>query len=271
GVATISTDGQHGLEDDGAVKLESVHVLTEDGTVADGVDELNDKEFAVKVLKFNKFELKATFEKADGVYSGMATAVKKPKVMDFRPLSEALKQPVAPGKWGMLLTDYGKFGRSEQLHVAKLALWHYEQQHGELPPLHDVEAAEQCVQFAKDIMAKHKEQNGKQENAAIVLDEIDEKVVRLTALYARAELVGFTAFLGGVVAQEIVKATGKYTPVQQWLHTDAFELVPDKAVRADAREPAESRYQWQVAVLGQEAQRRIANGKFFVVGAGALG
>lgn len=32
------------------------------------------------------------------------------------------------------------------------------------------------------------------------------------------------AFFGGVVAQEVVKFTGKYQPLNQWLHLDAFEV-----------------------------------------------
>jgi ubiquitin-activating enzyme E1 len=34
------------------------------------------------------------------------------------------------------------------------------------------------------------------------------------------------AFFGGVVAQEIVKFTGKYSPLKQWLHYDIFETLP---------------------------------------------
>jgi ubiquitin-activating enzyme E1 len=40
------------------------------------------------------------------------------------------------------------------------------------------------------------------------------------------------AFFGGIVAQEIVKFTGKYSPLKQWLHYDIFETLPnDKAER----------------------------------------
>lgn len=48
------------------------------------------------------------------------------------------------------------------------------------------------------------------------------------------------AFFGGIVAQEIVKKTGKYTPLKQWLHHDIFESLP----REDNvnREPMGSRY-----------------------------
>jgi len=47
------------------------------------------------------------------------------------------------------------------------------------------------------------------------------------------------AFLGGVLAQEIVKYTGKYSPLKQWLHYDIFETLPQGDVD---RTPMNSRY-----------------------------
>lgn len=47
------------------------------------------------------------------------------------------------------------------------------------------------------------------------------------------------AFFGGIVAQEIVKKTGKYSPLKQWLHHDIFECLPKGEVN---REPMGCRY-----------------------------
>ena len=58
------------------------------------------------------------------------------------------------------------------------------------------------------------------------------------------------AFFGGIVAQEIVKFTGKYTPLKQWLHFDIYETLP----REDGinRAPVGSRYDDQIAIYGQD-------------------
>ena len=48
------------------------------------------------------------------------------------------------------------------------------------------------------------------------------------------------AFFGGVVAQEIVKHTGKYSPLKQWLHYDIFETLP-RTDKVD-RTPLNCRY-----------------------------
>ncbi len=65
--------------------------------------------------------------------------------------------------------------------------------------------------------------------AALSLEELDERVVRALALFAALELQPLAAFFGGVVAQEVVKLTGKFTPLDQWLHLDAFEVLPAAA------------------------------------------
>ena len=44
---------------------------------------------------------------------------------------------------------------------------------------------------------------------------------------ARVHFQPLACFFGGVVAQEIVKITGKYTPISQWLHIDALEVLPN--------------------------------------------
>jgi ubiquitin-activating enzyme E1 len=57
------------------------------------------------------------------------------------------------------------------------------------------------------------------------------------------------AFFGGIVAQEIMKHTGKYTPLKQWLHYDIFESLPRVEVN---RNPMNSRYDDQILVYGRE-------------------
>lgn len=76
------------------------------------------------------------------------------------------------------------------------------------------------------------------------------------------------AFFGGVVALEIVKYTGKYSPLKQWLHYDIFETLPRGS--AD-RTPMNSRYDDQIIVYGREFQEELAKANIFMIGAGALG
>ena len=105
---------------------------------------------------------------------------------------------------------------------------------------------------------------------ALIVESIDETVVRRMALYARAELPGLATFVGGVIAQEIVKRFGKFTPIRQFMHHDYFELVPEQGVRADCAVSG-SRYDSQIAIIGRAAHEKLVSQKWFMVGCGALG
>lgn len=86
--------------------------------------------------------------------------------------------------------------------------------------------------------------------------------------YSAHSVSPLSAFFGGIVAQEIVKFTGKYMPLRQWLHYDIFETVDDAS---KDRAPRNSRYDSQAAIYGWDVQEKLNNVKTFMVGAGALG
>ncbi|CEO94323.1 hypothetical protein PBRA_000108 [Plasmodiophora brassicae] len=231
------------------------------------------------VLLANKFELvdfdasRFTEDYSDG---GMVSQIKLPKTLHYRSFAESCVNPVAPDQFmGLPHMDMNKLltcNRGAQLHFARLALWRFQSLHGgQLPDIHNVAHADECISLATRILEEHK---GLSDGAALVIDEIDKNVVKQSALYARAELPGFAAFLGGVLAQECVKAAGKYTPLNQWLHHDALELLverdlpsPDSALNAS--QP--TRYDNQIAIFGRAFQEKLKNQKWFLVGAGALG
>lgn len=118
------------------------------------------------------------------------------------------------------------------------------------------------VELAKEINSAAKSEG------AFCVEELEEDVVKKVAAQVRAHLSPMAAFFGGVLAQELVKPTGKFMPLKQWLHFDCFELLPDG--EAD-RTLLGNRYDDYVAVFGREVVSKIHNAKTFMVGAGALG
>lgn len=98
--------------------------------------------------------------------------------------------------------------------------------------------------------------------------EIEEAVFKNAVSYAGCSISPMAAFFGGIIAQEIVKKTGKYTPMKQWLHFDIYETLPREEVN---RAPLGGRYDDQIKIYGQELQEKLAKVNLFMVGAGALG
>ena len=59
------------------------------------------------------------------------------------------------------------------------------------------------------------------------VEEVDEKLIENVALFGDSQISPCNSFWGGIITQEIVKLTGKFTPLRQWLHHDFFECLPD--------------------------------------------
>lgn len=80
----------------------------------------------------------------------------------------------------------------------------------------------------------------------------------------------YVSLIWWYLAQEIIKHSGKYTPIKQWFHYDAFEILADK-VPDDATVKDSSRYEHQIAMFGKAWQEAWMKKNIFVVGCGALG
>lgn len=69
-------------------------------------------------------------------------------------------------------------------------------------------------------------------------------------------------------------ASGKFSPVQQWMYFDAEEvLIADGKDPLPAAEtaPRGTRYDSQAAVIGWTKQEQLASLRYLLVGAGAIG
>ncbi|CAI5721276.1 unnamed protein product [Peronospora destructor] len=175
------------------------------------------------------------------------------------------------GEFGLMFTDGAKFGRAEQLHVIMWSLMEFEERHGHYPRPHNDADADEVVAIAQ-LGIQHLSnftREGAHQQEVMQLEELDEKLVRQAALYSTVELHPLAAFFGGVIAQEVVKFTGKFTPLKQWLHLDAFEVLPDE--RPTDTEPIGSRYDHMITAYGLSFHKQLGNVRTFLVGCGALG
>lgn len=169
-----------------------------------GMEQLNDgTPRRVKNARPNSFQLEedttsfGRYEKG-----GIVTQVKQPKVLNFKPLKQALN---SPGEF--LLSDFAKFDRPPLLHLAFRALDTFQSKVGRLP----LPASEEDFMELLDLAKSINESAGE-----LKLDSIDEVILKHFASGSRAVLNPMAAMFGGIVGQEIVKAaSGKFHPLFQ--------------------------------------------------------
>ena len=208
---------------------------------------------------------------------GIATQTKVPQQKTFKSLADSLDTPFpADAQGGIAIVDFSKMGRSYTLHAAYQGLAAYASAHPDapLPPPHDAAAMAEVLAATTAFV---KAQQGKEdvvqqwtETAWQPPPDVDAEVVESTARYAGVQLPGLSAFVGGVAAQEIVKLTGKYTPLRQWLYWDVFEALP-KPEPAATFAPTGDRYEFSHVLFGADITKRVREQRVFLVGAGALG
>jgi ubiquitin-activating enzyme E1 len=228
----------------------------------EGMSELNTrKPIKVMNVKPHSFELDLdTSSSKPHTRGGIVTQFKEPKSITFTPLEIAVTDP---GQF--LLLDFAKFDRAPVIHVGMLALHAFEAEKGHSPRPADTEDANHLIHLAKDINSSLPE--------AVRAGDISEGVLRTISHCASGDLNPMAAMFGGIVGQEVVKAvSGKFHPLQQWLHFDSMEALPDwGTLGAEEFAPLGSRYDAQIAVVGRSMQQKLAGMNLLLVGAGALG
>jgi ubiquitin-activating enzyme E1 len=193
---------------------------------------------------------------------GVLTEKKMPAPFGMSPLADKIKSPGNPFMGDLVLTDLLNFGSELQQHAALVGLWAFAAANdGRLPRLHDTEDAAAVVEAAKAELS----------SGALAMDdfELDEAQCTRFAMTASVELQPLSAFTGGVLAQEVVKLTGKFTPIPGWLHFTAAEARPTETP-ADFS-PRDTRYDELAAVYGWPFVEKLGALQYFMVGCGALG
>ena len=248
GLVSALDETRHGLEDGDFVTF----------TELQGMEALNNSEPRKVIVKGPyTFSIGDVFGLGQYKRGGLYNQVKMPKLINFEPLSEQLKKPE------MLISDYAKFDRPQQLHLGFQALHIFAEHHeGALPRPHNEEDALEVLKYATSLAGEGEEKV-----------ELDEKLLHELSYQARGDLSPMAAFFGGLAAQEVLKSvSGKFHPIVQWLYFDSLESLPSSVSRSEELcKPLNSRYDGQIAVFGKDFQSKLANVNEFLVGAGAIG
>ena len=221
----------------------------------------------------NSFRIGDTRGLSPYVSGGLITERKKPKTLAFKSLGARLLAPglgYEPG--GLVMTDYTFSNHELQLHCALVGLMEFEASNERLPRPNDEADADAVLANAKAFAEACRVLNRATAAGCHAVDvEVDPDFCRAFARHCAVEVQPVACFAGGVVAQEVVKCAGKYTPVDGFLHFNAFEALPAPPPPLADRAPRNCRYDDLIAVFGANFVEKLGNLRYFLVGSGALG
>jgi len=222
------------------------HNLTNANTVklmdVKGLPELNGREFNVKYVDRTIFSIEfdtTNLGKFGG--SGEFVQTKHPQTFTYKSLRESMENPE------FVITDFAHFERPSELHACYLALNELLMKNEEMT----------FDKFLPTTMKYNK--------------DCKENTIKMFFHCYRGNLCPFNGVIGGVAAQEVMKASSyKYTPINQWLYFDRFTCLPKDYDKFDTRDLG-CRYDGQIRIFGRELQAKMADQRFFIVGSGAVG
>ncbi|KAH0628941.1 hypothetical protein JD844_010599 [Phrynosoma platyrhinos] len=263
GEVTCLDEARHGFESGDFVSF----------TEVEGMSELNSCEpMEIKVLGPYTFSIGDTSNFSDYVRGGIVTQVKMPKKISFKSLRSSLPEPE------FIITDFGKFDRPAQVHLGFQGLHEFHKKHGRFPKPRNqasfsIYSPKQNAD-ASEVLALVKDLN-EQATPPLKQEQLNEDIIKELAFQATGDLAPVNAFIGGLAAQEVMKAcSGKFMPITQWLYFDALECLPEEnkdALTEENCSPKHCRYDGQIAVFGSDLQAKLGQQKYFLVGAGAIG
>jgi len=227
-----------------------------------------------KIIRINnhclEIEKSNNSTKNNYISDGYIEEYKMPKKLKFYSFQDHF---IKPNK-NYIKIDLRKNKTNILLHCAFVALHLYYYNYGELPELNQLEKLDELIKLSENyytILRKQFEAHLKvKEKRKPVLVNFDKDYLIKVFRWSRARISPICTFLGGIVSQEAIKVTGKYTPIHQWLRFDFFETVENLPEDIN-RNLLNSRYDDQIAIFGQELQEKLKNMNIFMVGAGALG
>jgi ubiquitin-activating enzyme E1 len=291
GVKTIieidkSLEGYPNISDDSFVRIIDIK----------GMIELKkDIIYKTKYISISEFEIDINSTNfSDYIYGGFIQVVSIPVKIEFKTFEEDLLNPMKDKERDFINIPY--IGRNDIVHSLIIALYNKDNKDkknglslskrsfiidsGLLPDLNDKEKSKELTEIAKNYYNNSKNNKEKWIQTMDLYDEeselkeFEEDLSNNLSLYFKAEIPPIVSFLGGIVAQEIVKITGKFSPFNQWFEFE-FNYLSTKFNKNNEQKNLESieisRYNEQIQIFGKEVQNKLASLNIFLVGAGAIG
>lgn len=216
---------------------------------------LDGKKRKIKNCSQDKFEIdEDSTNYEDYIRGGLVEEIVENEIVNYKRFEEMLNFPNQ--------CEYVNQENTENnMHLAYFSLHEYYKNNKKLPENNKDDLAN-IMNITKDIYLKN--QNGWCKNI-----NLDEGFLNDIYKYSKCEISPVCGYGGGVVSQEIIKFIGLYRPINQWFRAEFIDIL-DKEINHDTIIKG-SRYNDQLLIFGDEAQKKLENFNIFMIGAGAVG
>ena len=229
-----------------------------------GMTELNNKIKKIKI-KSNGSSNELYIDEDSSKYNkyikdGILEEIKIPIKKKFLKFKECLIQPKHKEK---LIDDE----KDQIRHSILYGIIRYFNENNSLPELNNELSSKKILEYSKIYFEERKKCGDDWFNETN--EDFDESLALDLAKWSRAEIIPLCSFMGGIIAQEIVKYSGKFSPIEQWIWFDFYDCVKD--LKITDKNLKNNRYDEQISIFGNDMQNILKNINIFLIGAGAIG
>ena len=250
-----------------------------------GLDGINKRQFTIKSLTKDKFEILGDFKDIKNPYirNGIVKQIKTQKKINYLPIKncfysfteESHSKLVDPN---MIISDFSKISNHYIINIAFYAINNYLRNKNYfinskiVSNPWDYNQLLSIMEYVNAVTSDNK----------IELNIEQKKLIYKLIFTHMVQFSPLCAYLGGFAAQEAIKAiTNKYSPINQIIYQDCLEIIPD--INLDNQKTIEeslkkidfkenkNRLDGLQVILGKEILNKLINMKCLIVGAGAIG
>ena len=222
----------------------------------EGISQLSDgKERKIKNCSIDKFTIdedSSNYE--DYIRGGIVEQIIENQIICYKSLEEMLNLPNQCEYVNNADIDIN-------MHLAFLSLHEFYKINKKLPENNEQDLIS-ILNITKEIFEKNKNEWCKN-------IDLNEKLLSNIYKNSKCEISPICGYGGGVASQEIIKYIGIYKPINQWFRSEFHDIL-DKEINHNYS-IKDSRYNEQLIIFGDEAQKKLENLNIFMIGAGAIG
>ena len=225
------------------------------------MNELNNTtSIKIKIIDDHNIEIYDTSKFSDYIFGIIITKVSKPLILNYDSFEKKFEILYEEKDGFQEQKDSVNHNTNEILHIGILGLSSFFNKYKYLPKINDEHDYEELFYLSKQIF---KEKENKKEFWIIGLKEENKNfdilfdlTMKNLSFWARTQISPISSYFYGIMAQEIVKFTGKYMPIKQCFWCYFMEIIENLNKNKIDKIIQRSRYDNKISIFGNDIQKK---------------
>ena len=231
----------------------------------EGMEQLNNLQ-PTKIYKLdnNRYYINYNERLNNYIKGGIIEEIKLSQKMNYKSYKEYMENPNE-----IYELDGSKKDRNCLIHCFILSIQKFYDENKKLPEINNEQQSEGIKKIAEEFYISFK----KKENQLFKKSKVfDYEFIKKLSMIAECQLPTDSSFLGGILAQEILKYSGLYKPLNQILYYNNFVTIENlNKTYEEMNKFEKDRYYYESIIYGKKTIKKLKNLNIFIIGAGALG